>query len=111
MELLGNVKLFNQIYEKMLQGTVLMVSKSRKIVDVLSFVRRVLASLNTNLAILSAEFSISAPYLSFVCPVSDTEDCQCKKTKISLIQPAKCSRQVSYLKDKLHNFLDTDNIP
>ena len=44
---------------------ILVVWKSKKIIDVLSFVRNVLASLNKKLAIFSAE--LSSVDLSFVC--------------------------------------------
>lgn len=43
------------------------LSKSKKIIEVLSFVRTVLASLNKIFAIFSAKFSPSVEYLSLVC--------------------------------------------
>lgn len=46
-----------------------MVSKSKKIIDVLSFVRCVLASFNKKLAIISAGFSVSGACLSLACAV------------------------------------------
>lgn len=44
-----------------------LVSKSKKIIEVLSFVRSVLASLNRKFATFSAEFSLSGEDLSFIC--------------------------------------------
>jgi hypothetical protein len=47
----------------------LKVSKSKNIMEVLSFVLSVLASLNNKLAIFSAVFSLSVLYRSLVCAV------------------------------------------
>lgn len=62
------MKVWSQSYESILQERILLVvSKSKKIMEVLSFVRNVLASFNKEFAIFSAEISSSVELLSFVC--------------------------------------------
>lgn len=58
-------------HESTLQELLLTLSKSKKINDVLSFVRNDLASLNNQLAIFSAECSPSAQNLSLACAIPE----------------------------------------
>lgn len=64
--LMWNYNFFNSYQDSALHE-ILEVSKSKKIIEVLSFVRTVLASLNKTLAVFSAKFSPSIEYLSLVC--------------------------------------------
>lgn len=62
------------------------VLKSKKIIEVLSFVRKFLASFSTSVAIFSAESCLSAVSLSFACKASGV-----KKLRGTIFWPFLCA--------------------
>jgi len=86
------------------------MSKSTNITDVLSLVRKFLASFNTRLATLAAEV-LSPEFLSFPCTLwnvkasNDKDYCSCRT------MTGKNSRKIFYLNNKRCRLFSADDIP
>ena len=98
-----------------IQGSVLRMSKSTNTTDVLSLVRKFLASLSTRLATLSGEV-LSPVFLSFPCRLWRQEQAwdykQARKANAAAQQwQQKHKLQNFYLGNKLYRPFSADNIP